>query len=357
MQAARSFSDDLSYQAYRLLQQGKAAFSLAHKALDLHVAELFGLQLPNLDPNNPSEINCIIERIGTLFSCDWQDAEAGIYPKQLLFENSWRELVRSYPLLIMDRLSSLQRQKQGHFRDFDPAIATEGYPRYYLQNFHYQTDGYLSDRSAELYDIQVDLLFNGTADAMRRRVLAPLKNGIKQAFAAVAPHQIRVLDIACGTGRTLLGIRSALPQASLHGLDLSHPYLRAASQLLQDAPGPVIQLLQGNAEKLPYVDGHFHGITCVFALHELPGPIRQRFLNEMFRTLKPGGTAIVCDAMQQGDAQSLAMLENFPVAMHEPFFVDYIKDDINARFSAAGFESAQMETHLVSKYWIGRKPA
>lgn len=29
------------------------------------------------------------------------------------------------------------------------------YPRYYLQNFHYQTDGWLSDRSAQIYDYQV----------------------------------------------------------------------------------------------------------------------------------------------------------------------------------------------------------
>ena len=44
---------------------------------------------------------------------------------------------------------------------------------YYLQNFHYQTDGYLSDLSANLYDLQVEILFNGAADAMRRRIITP----------------------------------------------------------------------------------------------------------------------------------------------------------------------------------------
>ena len=33
-------------------------------------------------------------------------------------------------------------------------------PRYYMQNFHYQTDGWMSEGSAELYDFQVEVLFN-----------------------------------------------------------------------------------------------------------------------------------------------------------------------------------------------------
>ena len=47
----------------------------------------------------------------------------------------------------------------------------ERYPAYYLQNFHYQTDGWLSADSARLYDFQVETLFLGSADTMRRQVL------------------------------------------------------------------------------------------------------------------------------------------------------------------------------------------
>ena len=35
--------------------------------------------------------------------------------------------------------------------------------KHYLQNFHFQTDGYLSEASAELYDYQVEVLFSGGA--------------------------------------------------------------------------------------------------------------------------------------------------------------------------------------------------
>ena len=47
----------------------------------------------------------------------------------------------------------------------------ERYPAYYLQNFHYQTDGWLTADSARLYDFQVETLFLGSADTMRRQVL------------------------------------------------------------------------------------------------------------------------------------------------------------------------------------------
>lgn len=47
-----------------------------------------------------------------------------------------------------------------------------------MQNFHHQTNGYLSDLSANLYDLQVEIFFGGLADAMRRYILAPLKRGL-----------------------------------------------------------------------------------------------------------------------------------------------------------------------------------
>ena len=53
--------------------------------------------------------------------------------------------------------------------------SASGYPRYYLQKFHFQSDGYLSGASAERYDHQVEVLFGGGAAAMRRQALVPLK--------------------------------------------------------------------------------------------------------------------------------------------------------------------------------------
>ena len=141
---------------------------------------------------------------------------------------------------------------------------------------------------------------------MRRRILAPLKAGLQQAFGDISAKQQRVLDIACGTGRTLRAIRATLPQASLYGTDLSPTYLRKANELLSEIPGELPQLVQANAEELPYLDNYFHGITCVFLFHELPGVVRQNIINQAFRTLKPGGTFVICDSIQLSDSPELA---------------------------------------------------
>jgi len=68
--------------------------------------------------------------------------------------------------------AELTRRNTKIFRE----IETAGYPSYYA-NFHHQTNGYFSDLSANLYDLQVEILFGGSADAMRRRIIAPYAVG------------------------------------------------------------------------------------------------------------------------------------------------------------------------------------
>ncbi len=173
-----------------------------------------------------------------------------LIPFNILFDNPWEDFFRYYPQIWLEKPKILQRQQNREYQSFAPQIDKEGYPRYYLQNFHYQTDGYLSDMSANLYDLQVEILFNGGADPMRRRILAPLKAELAQ---TTPQKQIKVLDVACGTGRTLRFIRATLPKASLYGVDLSPAYLRKTNQLLSEMPGELPQLAQANGENLPYL--------------------------------------------------------------------------------------------------------
>ena len=175
-----------------------------------------------------------------------------------MFDNPWEDFFRYYPQVWLDLIKIWPRLQKKEYQSFAPQIDREGYPSYYLQNFHHQTDGYLSDMSANLYDLQVEILFNGGADPMRRRILAPLKAEL--AKTSTPEKEIKVLDLACGTGRTLRFIRAALPKVSLYGVDLSAAYLRKANQLLLEIPGELPQLIQANGEKLPYLDNYFDGV-------------------------------------------------------------------------------------------------
>ena len=50
-------------------------------------------------------------------------------------------------------------------------------------------------------------------------------------------------------------------------------------------------------------------------------------------------------------------MENFRRVFHEPYYRDYIGDDIEARLQSAGFESITAETHFMTRVWSARKPA
>lgn len=349
-------SDTITKLTYQTFQQGKNLFAFVHKDLSTRLRNVVSPSEIRTKPVANETLLQLQERLNHLLEVDWEDAERGVYPKELLFDNSWEDFFRYYPSVWLDLPQIWERIQNKKYQEFAPGIDTQGYPSYYVQNFHHQTDGYLSDLSANLYDLQVEILFGGSADPMRRRILAPLKESLK-VFADVLPKQIRILDIACGTGRTLKSIRKTLPQVSLFGVDLSPAYLRKANELLSQIPGEIPQLLQGNAEALPYLDNYFHAVTSVFLFHELPGTVRQSVIEECFRVTKPGGAFIICDSIQIIDSPEMQpIMENFLEMFHEPYYKNYVADDLIERLHKAGFDKIDKQVHFMSKYLIARKP-
>lgn len=347
--------ENLTKFAYNSLQQGKSILGLGHKQIANFLQDVVvtnkNQELKSLSQETQLKL---IEKRNQLLEKDWQDAQEGVYPVNILFDNPWSDFFRYYPQIWLDTTQVWQKKQNRQYQSFDPQIDTGGYPPYYLQNFHYQTDGYLSDMSANLYDLQVEILFNGSADPMRRRILAPLKAELTKNSSQ---KELKLLDVACGTGRTLKFIRAALPKASLYGLDLSPAYLRKANQLLSEIPGELPQLVQANGEKLPYLDNYFDGITSVFLFHELPPKARQGVIEECFRVTKPGGVFMICDSIQEGDFPEFqSMIHNFSVNFHEPYFRNYTTDNLVERLENAGFANIKTETHFVSKYWLAYKP-
>ena len=266
--------------AYRTLQQGRSLAGLVHKELSTKVMEAVAPDVvPQTQPVPAEMMNALRKSLDALQDRDWKDAEAGIYPQSLLFDIPWLEWAERYPRVWLDLPSNWSRRRARDVQDLPDLSNRELYPEYYLQNFHHQTDGYLSDHSAELYDLQVDILFNGAADAMRRRIIPFLQAGLKH-FSNRNPGSLRILDVATGTGRTLHQIRAALPACTLIGVDLSEAYLRQANRWLNQSRSSLVQLVQGNAERMPFDEGGFQALTCVFLMHELPAEARQAVLQD-----------------------------------------------------------------------------
>ncbi len=346
---------DLTKIAYKTLQQGKSIAGLAHKELSTKVMEFFSPEsIPKTSKVSRELLNELRKSMIELEEVDWEEAENGIYPKTLLFEAPWLDWLKKYPLIWLDLPSTWIRRKNKNTRDIPKRINRENYPSYYLQNFHHQTDGYLSDKSAELYDIQVEILFNGTADAMRRRILSPLKEGLNK--FNLDQTKLKILDVATGTGRTLQQMRSTFPETNITGIDLSGSYLKQASKYLNNRDGEMVELVKGNVENMPFNDESFHAITCVFLFHELPREARQNVINECYRILKPGGSFILADSIQLSDSPKFnSVMENFRKFFHEPYYIDYVKDDISEKLVKRGFNEVSSNSFFMTKVWSAKK--
>jgi len=353
----RPMAAPLTKLAYQAMQQGKSLAGVAHKEMGTRLMQLVAPKsAAKTRPLPPQMVADWQAGHQALMDTDWEEAQNGLYPTSLLFDAPWLDWASRYPMVWLDMPSTWNRRKERQVNDLPNDVQSENYPDYYLQNFHHQTDGYLSDHSASLYDLQVEILFNGTADPMRRRVIKPLVQGLRH-FSSRSSGQLRVLDVATGTGRTLRQLRAALPQTQLVGLDLSSAYLRQANRWLSQLPSELPQLVQGNAEALPFATGSMQGVTCVFLMHELPADARQNVLEECFRVLEPGGVMVLADSVQLADSPQFEVaMDNFRRVFHEPYYRDYISDDIDARLEQAGFTSIRACSHLMTRVWSASKP-
>ena len=167
--------------AYKTLQQGKSIAGLAHKEISSRLMNLLSPDNEIKDFNIDRKLLLEIQKsMNELSEEDWNDAENKIYPLKLLFDEPWLSYLTQYPKVWLDMPNTWKRRKKQQFDDLPKSVDKENYPNYYLRNFHHQTDGYLSDFSASIYDLQVEILFNGTANPMRRRIIKPLKEGLSK---------------------------------------------------------------------------------------------------------------------------------------------------------------------------------
>ncbi len=348
--------DSLSKIAYKTLQQGKSIAGLAHKEISSRIMNLISPDedLKGFDIDRKLLID-IQKSMDELREEDWKDSEENIYPKNLLFDEPWLRYLIQYPKVWLDMPNTWERRKNQKFNDLPETVDKENYPNYYLRNFHHQTDGYLSDFSASIYDLQVDILFNGSANSMRRRILKPLKFGL-QKFKERKSKNIKILDVATGSGRTLKQLRGAFPKEKIIGIDLSDSYLKEASRHISALEGDLIELIKGNAENLPFEDNSLQAISCVYLFHELPRTVRETVLKEFFRVIEPGGILVLADSIQVVDSPNfISIMEGFYKNFHEPFYCDYIKDDIDSKMNEIGFSNIKNKSFFMTKVWSAIK--
>jgi ubiquinone/menaquinone biosynthesis C-methylase UbiE len=310
-----------------------------------------GKEAPQPQPAPPPRSNSfdLFGELAALFRRDLENVASGYYPLPRDHDGSLAEVLSLSRAFFADVPVAAERKSARAGREiYHPELARE-FPDYFLQNFHYQTGGYLTEESARLYDTQVEVLFSGTANAMRRQCIVPIAEFLR----GRDQRKLRLLDVACGTGRFLRFLKEAFPRLALTGLDLSPPYLEEARRYL----APYSAVLEiGKAEALPFPASTFDLVTSIYLFHEVPREVRRQIAGEFARVLKPSGRLVFMDSLQLGDRPGFdGLLEAFPRNFHEPYFGDYLRDDLRAVFAAAGLRPVSVETFFLSKRIVCEK--
>ena len=289
--------------------------------------------------------------IARLLQQDLANVEAGIYPLPADHDGSiWTLLHRSR--LFFEDLPEIHRRRESNTHS---EVLSEGAngkrPRYYLQNFHFQSGGWMTDDSAERYDTQVEVLFHGTGNAMRRQALPQLH----EVFSGRDQRKLKLLDIGCGTGRFLDFVKQAWPRLPALGLDLSEPYIKHAKRHLRR--WSKMNFAVGNAESLPLPAASQDAMTSIFLFHELPPKVRRTVFRECARVLKPGGRLVLVDSLQRGDRPDYeGLLELFPQNYHEPYYESYSTENFGALAASSGLTHIRDVNTFVSKVMVFDKP-
>jgi ubiquinone/menaquinone biosynthesis C-methylase UbiE len=286
-----------------------------------------------------------------LLQQDIANIEAGFYPLPADHDGSLLTLLHRSRLFFEDLPAIHRRRESGSHKDVLTEETRGKRPHYYLQNFHFQTGGWMTDDSASRYDTQVEVLFNGTANATRRQALPQLH----EVFAGRDQRKLRLLDIGCGTGRFLDSFKQVWPRLPTLGLDMSEPYVKHARHHLKRWSR--INLTVGNAESLPVPDESQDAVTSIFLFHELPPKVRRIVFRECARVLKPGGRLVLVDSLQRGDRPDYkGLLELFPQIYHEPYYKSYTREDFSALATSCGLTHIRDVKAFVSKVMVFDKP-
>lgn len=141
------------------------------------------------------------------------------------------------------------------------------------------------DSVADDYDLMNDLMSFGIHRLWKRFAIS---------MAGLKPGQ-QVLDLASGTGDLARLMAPAVGDSGRVVLsDINAAMLaNGRAQLIDKGVSGNVSFVLANAEQLPFPDNHFDLVSIAFGLRNVTD--KQRALDSMFRTLRPGGRLLVLE--------------------------------------------------------------
>ncbi len=144
--------------------------------------------------------------------------------------------------------------------------------------------GAMFDGIAARYDLVNRVISLGIDQSWRRKTVLALNLG--------AAH--RVLDLATGTADLAIQVAGTEPTATVVGLDPSGKMLDVGRVKVERAAlESRVELVQGDAQALPFADDSFDSVCIAFGIRNVPD--RKKALREMARVTRAGGRVAILE--------------------------------------------------------------
>lgn len=202
--------------------------------------------------------------------------------------------------------------------------------------------------------IETDI-FKHSTPSLYHRCMGPLlfepyATHVAERVAILRPA--RILETAAGTGIVTRALHEAMPEARIVATDINPAVVEFAAAHL---PSERVTFQPADAMKLPFEDGGFDLVVCLFGVMFFPDKVRAHA--EARRVLRDGGRYVVVtfDRLDQNpipktaeEAVARLFPENPPRYMERgPFSytnAGAVEDDLRA----AGFSNVDLETVALS---------
>lgn len=185
------------------------------------------------------------------------------------------------------------------------------------------------------------------------------KNGMQRGFEKIATQIAteithgKILEVGCGTGRLLAKLKEKMPQAELHGIDISKSMIRFSKRRLKNDA----TLTNTGIVDNPYSNNQFDCIVSSGSLHCWDKPLDG--LNKIYHLLKPGQTAYIYDTICEYDPElvNINLQGNLVDAGLMRWLLSpiYLKKQLKESYSINQLTELILQSEFKNSYLISRE--